>query len=310
MKKQIHYPIVFIFDTNAFSYLADDKHFEYVLEKIRNQNDTVFPLFSLINFYEYLKGINNDSILRKRQNYMKAIKKITVGGSIFLNPTSHVQYFTNQITTDQAKNEADFFIKMINLFLSLKNYRDYEDSFKELLKDVNSRIEEIIAGYKSMRDILVGTKRGYSKDGLKDVFKNRFSKSPLKEDYEILAPNIISRFKLKLDLKNKDISIELSKYPSINYFIDVYWKYIGQLIFNEREPAWGDYFDLEQMVYLNIADYFVTNENRVRLWINENHNPELRGRALSPEKFINILDNSIIEKKAKQNFSLEWLSLK
>lgn len=309
MPKFYQNAVIFIFDTNAFSYTVDRTDFDHFLRKLEKQNKTVFPFFSLINYYEYLKGIKNDTTLTERQSYIRAIKKITLGGSIFLNPFSHVQYFSNQITKEQAKKEADFFIRMINLFLSLKSYGDYEHRFKRLLRNVNSGIDKIVTGYKGMRDSAIQLKREYSKRKLKEVFKNRFDKSPSKEDYDILVRNMALRFKLNIDFDNEDIMEILAEFVSIRCFVDVYWKYVGQLVFNNRNPKWGDYFDLEQMVYLNIADYLVTNEKRVRIWVNENHNPELRGRAISSDEFYDLLDSLIIEKKAKEPVNLEWLSL-
>ena len=142
MNQQFHNSIIFIFDTNAFSYIADHEDFDKIVSKLQNQNNTIFPLFSLINFYEYLKGITNDSILYDRKRYIKSIKKITMGGSIFINPVSHIQYFSNQIPRDEAKREADFFINMINTFISLKNYTDYEHRFKNLLTEVNLKLQK------------------------------------------------------------------------------------------------------------------------------------------------------------------------
>jgi len=59
--------------------------------------------------------------------------------------------------------------------------------------------------------------------------------------------------------KQIDFDTAYSKIPTVRYFIDIQIAYYQ--LKEETKPEEGDYFDLEYVIYLDLMDYFVTNDN-------------------------------------------------
>lgn len=55
--------------------------------------------------------------------------------------------------------------------------------------------------------------------------------------------------------------IAYNKIPTVRYFIDLQNAYYDRMLKDRTEPQESDYFDLEYVIYLDLMDYFVTNDN-------------------------------------------------
>jgi hypothetical protein len=58
-----------------------------------------------------------------------------------------------------------------------------------------------------------------------------------------------------------DYETAYSKIPTVRYFIDIQRTYYERMIEEGTKPEEADYFDLEYVIYLDLMDYFVTNDN-------------------------------------------------
>lgn len=99
---------------------------------------------------------------------------------------------------------------------------------------------------------------------------------------------VVARLKKCLNIANcspfRTYSDMMSAFPSLKYPI------FTLLSRRDLYPGWHfearDYFDLLQLVYFQYADYFITQEKKLRKSINAITDTNLAGRAISLEDFI------------------------
>lgn len=291
--------LIFIFDTNAHTQIIDNLDFSGILSKISDQNKTILPHFTHINFYEYLFGVNEHNI-GKMQNYVKNIFRLTQGGSVFPDPISHVQSTTGHIGMEQVSSQIKNFIANIKSFLRLENYEEFMAIFGNHIEMSKKDVVRIVDGYKDMAKKTTEIRNKFQTEGRIQEYNNWIHTAPTDEDMEIFLQHTIKRFKLNPDEIELNIERFQKELPAIIYFAHVFWHYVQELVLNKRKPRRGDYWDLEQIVYLNIADYLVTGDRPLRHLINNACDPNLEGRAISPQEFIRLIDQDIIVPRAPQ----------
>ena len=292
--------IFIIFDTNAHSFLIDQNNYSNIIDNFEKSKPKIIPHFTDINFYEYLKGINTVEELIKRQKYIKNIYKSTLGGSLFLSSKSHIQDAIGQLNLASKQEEILNILKYIRFFINLKSLSDFKNTLKKMQDETLKELVRIKHNKSLRQKNMIQIFKDYRKSNNLKEIKSRLQSLPKEDDYNVLIPIILERFEVKAFNKSINRKNIFSVLPSLKYFIDVNWKYNCQMTLNKRKVQANDYFDIEQVIYLNIADYLVTREKNLLSWINDSGNPELKGRAISPNDLLNLINTNKIIKRAPQ----------
>jgi hypothetical protein len=291
-------PVVFVFDTNAHSYIADREDFDKIVGKLKNRDQPLIPQLTFINFFEYLKLVKDDASLKRAQDYVRKLKAITLGGSILPLAELHVQYTAGLIGRERLETDVRTLLKNMNTFLKMQSFADFKDLFEPSLEKDIARISEIVAGYEGMKEPTLEVLREFREQKKVDDFKRWLSLKAQREYLETFTERAIRRFGLSFSQFSNNIDVVFRSLPSVRYYVAVYLHYVKQLTLGKRKPKPSDYIDLEQVVYLNVADYLVTRDGFLRDLINNSGEPDLKGRAISPREFIAMLGDTHVEPRA------------
>jgi hypothetical protein len=297
--------IRFIFDTNAFSYIADRSDYETIVDLIERQNKQIIPHLSLFNLYEYVKGISSVVILKKRKEYIRRIRRITLGATVFPDTITHLQLVSGQITRQEAAKNSQALLGLVNNFMAINNVRGLRTAFDSFINNTAILIRDMTESSLKVRDSISNE---ISTSANAKQFRAVLSRPPDDAYIDIIAPHLLNeRYKLDVNYSPEEREQIFSKFPSIKYMCDVYWIYFGYLAINNAKPKESDIFDMAQLVYLNIADYYVTRDKKLRDRINHPDNPDLYKRAISPQEFISMLDSRLVVKRAPQHGLSIWV---
>jgi hypothetical protein len=295
----------FIFDTNAFTYVADHIHYDAVLLKLNKQNKQLIVSFSIFNLYEFIRGIKTENELAKRKKYFRRIKEITLGGAIFPDPITHLHLASGQITTQIALDNSKALVGVINNFIAVKSIQMLKDDFGSLFNKIDKFIKRINDDSAKVKNCI---REWLAEKPNNTTLKKRLCNPPNFNDYDIMMPQLLeNRYNINIEYLPENRMEIFNRFPSVKYLCDIYWEYFSHLSLSKAKPLKSDILDLAQAIYLNIADFFVTRDKRLRDLINYCGNVDLKGRAISPEVFISMLDNRIIVKRAPQRASNIWV---
>ena len=106
----------------------------------------------------------------------------------------------------------------------------------------------------------------------------------------------------------EEVSFEnaFARFHSFRYWVDYRITYENKIIYQNKKPKPSDYFDWEQLVYLNIMDYLVTNDEGLRKILRESINPELEAVTLRFGEFTACLKGELPLKRAPDSASKKW----
>ena len=256
--------------------------------------------------FEYVRGINSENELAKRKQYIRRIKKTTLGGNIFPDPVTYLQLAAGRITRQICSEKSSALIGLINNFLAVKTVQVLHREFRSFLQNTAGIIKSMNDDSAKVKDLI---SHEFQNSPNRERFKTRLSHPPTDTDCDIMAPHLLNeRYGLNVKYTSEKRSEILQAFPSIKYMCDIYWKYFGHLVISRAKPRESDIFDMAQVVYLNRADYFVTRDGRLRKLVNECGNTGLKDRAISSDDFILMLDKSVIVKRAPQAGSSFWVN--
>lgn len=293
--------MIFIFDCNAHLYLINNPNYATICDTIAHQNHILAPYLSPLNFLELIHGIKSESQLISRKENLKKIHQLC-GNALLPDPKVHIQQLAKAITYTDYCLEANKFIDSIAMFYSVKNLKEFGILFQPHLDFIREFQQKFIDSYKELCNSLLTQKKQFrisegTQKGIFNLFKNYLNKPPEDRIYNSLLPNLLFRYEIIDKYNTIEMSTIFDQIPSLKYYIDVFWKYTSNNVLSgktPRKPTVQDYFDLEQVVYLNNAHYLVTEEKRILNWVNNCGNTDLKGRAISASRFLELLNSPII----------------
>jgi hypothetical protein len=89
--------------------------------------------------------------------------------------------------------------------------------------------------------------------------------------------------------------------------VDYRITYENKVIYDNKKPRPSDYLDWEQLVYLNIMDYLITNDKALRRTLGESINPELGRVTLGFDEFLGCLRGRLPPRRAPDLADRIWL---
>lgn len=281
-------PLLVHLDTNVYSHLFQNDFPE--LTKIATElvnGGRILIIFNCANFYEILCQINQNNFLDVREKYRRCSK--LCNGNTFEDDWGHVQssiYYcmgdthsprleyrdvlkamTSAPDYNKVKDAVEFLQTHAGDFLD--NWTSYTDDRLQRYKD--QLLQELNQQYKSSKDRLEAIKREFEGDKL-DLLRQSVWKS------------FVSHYRLPSRLAKSSYE-EFFHIPAVRYCINVHIAYYEKMLLQKMKARRDHYFDIEQVVYLDIMDYFITNDGQLFDLLQNRHVTEIKDRVL---KFDNI----------------------
>jgi hypothetical protein len=113
-------------------------------------------------------------------------------------------------------------------------------------------------------------------------------------------------YSLAPQLREFSLSFAYENFHSFRYWVDYRLTYENKLIFENKKSVSGDYLDWEQTVYLNIMDYLVTEDKKLKAILKGCDNEEMHHVAISFNEFIECLKSGLLPKRAPDTTSEVW----
>ena len=302
-------PILFIFDTNAHTYLADHPDFDSIIEKLNSRRPLFIPHFTFVNFFEYLKMVHDKESLCRAQGYVRKVKSITLGGSILPDVKLHVRAAAGIASEEQLTDDMKQFLSGMNMFLRIKGIDEFSEVVAPALSKDMDRVSRIVAGYRRSDEISRKVLKSLRQSRKVDSFKKGLSLGADSVSVRSFLKGAVKRFGLVDGAGGFSSAKLLETVPSIRYYSSVFLHYSRQSALVKRDAKDSDYIDMEQVGYLNVADYIVTGDRFLQDLINHCGEEDLVGRAISPLKFLDMIDDNSIGPIAPQKGVQKWVGL-
>jgi hypothetical protein len=293
----------FAFDTNAYSCLCDRNDFDAIVALIKDQRGTVRPLFSVGNWFEYLKGMT-ESNFTKRQSYLKSIHRLVLEGAVLADTKSHIRHALGMVTDADLIGQVSEMLANIRLLIHARDFHAFWTEVGEAIRHDVERNSAICSGYSDMIKVIVD-RAEITKSAIGEKWLSALLQGDKTADgFRNMVNGGLKRFDLNLSFFGGDPKVLFQRLPSVEYFFDVYLHFVRRGVHNKRKVKSGDYVDMDQVFYLNVADYLVTRDKALRSLVNECGNDALKSRAISPEEFIDLLHKPIIVPRAPEAFAV------
>nr|MBN2276719.1 hypothetical protein [candidate division Zixibacteria bacterium] len=253
-----------------------------------NLNLNLFP------FFEQLGTSENEESYRKIQGFINSTLAIK-DENVLLPVELYVWRMSDALPDDSLRDGSLFWFELINDFFQGKGPEEMADNLAKV-KDYRDKAYKYITNFgEAVRAHAAGFA---NPSGLRQTFAGN---SDLVNDFRrFIFDKLQLRFKLKGVMNNyPDFQYMVQRLISLFYLADVQICYNLNLL-EGAAPDDREYIDLEQIVYLNGCDYFITNNKKYLRLINECSFADLKGRAISLDTFMEWLksENFNPEKKA------------
>jgi hypothetical protein len=294
-------PVIFYFDKMIWSKIL--KMEKQQQELLKSSIESLFEkgdllvVFSPINLIELVDGID-------KQNYELCKEELRLIGEItqfhlLEDPWEHVKRVTGNrfgLELDSPRSDylavsarisrAEFYESLENIIESIKKkVREFEDSWVTFTKETKEfalKLSKEKLG--QLRTPAVGIERQ------RELWKGFCRHYPVASE----------TYQLTLDQA-------LGCFPIFRAWVDIQMVYHNQMIFGNRNPEPQDYLDIEQTVYVNVFDYFVTEEKRIHRMVEQTQNIELQGRFIRFDNFLFYLEHGLPAKRAPEPINKVWV---
>lgn len=305
----------FYFDKNVWSHdimnmsESDCRDFLNLIQPLRNEFK-IGICYSPINILELINGIKLEEHYLKCQEEIRMADRIC-GSNLLESPWHHVQRIADTLLGLPIRN---FDISFLQLYseIAMSPYTHIEPKILPIRKLLNRWIEEWVSEVNAI--ILEGRRIFGLLEGDQDLIlqgkKFRNSQWTLnRKQREWIS--FCQHFSLPSQLlKNLPFASAYQKFHSFRYWVDYRLTYENKLIFEKNRKAQsGDYFDWQQVVYLNIMDYLVTKDTGLMTILKECENTEMHHVAISFNQFRDCLRSGLPPKRAPESSSKRWLDI-
>ncbi len=112
-------------------------------------------------------------------------------------------------------------------------------------------------------------------------------------------------YSLSTEIKNSTFHFIYHNFHSFRYWVNYRITYENKLLFEEWNPKRSDYLDWQQVVYLNIMDYIVTEDEKLKTILKECDDEEMHSVAMSFDEFISSL-SVLPPQRAPETTTEQW----
>jgi len=287
-----------LFDNNALADLAKSNakaiyDLRNRIIKLSNTGKISFR-FSPIAFYEQLAGVNSKESLANAQNTVKNAYSLTAAGHFLLDPVFHLKRNLSLVSKNDVINKGKMWVETFRIFIKCTNVNDFHENFGEMQSILSNQLDIIFKKSSELAQEGRNSIDFESRRSFKLFLKDRHFRNYLRKS---IFESTIDHFNLSSARNYYKLSKVLRLIPSILYFVDtrlyLNWKYAAG-----RNPRSSDYFDLEQLIYLDICDYILTMDGGLIDILDNCGNNGLRNRALRLDFFKSDSNIANLQKRA------------
>ncbi|MDP3025265.1 MAG: hypothetical protein Q8O10_06990 [candidate division Zixibacteria bacterium] len=302
--------IKFYLDKNIWSHRimkmspSELEDFKNLLGPLREQSK-IEIYYSPINVLELIKGMKLEEYFEKCREEISLADRIT--NKHFLEyPYDHVRRSAFWFLGQPFKEPDLAFLNLCRKIAISSSYQAIEPEIQPLrdmlnrwVKDWADDLNSVIQNLKEKfnleacnRDFYIQTKKLWENE----VILDRKQKTWVA---------FCRHFSLPSELKDFPLASAYDGFHSFRYWVDYRLRYESKLIFDNRKAEPSDYFDWLQIVYLNVMDYLVTEDEKLRTILKECDNEEMHRVAMSFDEFIGRL-SGLPPKRAPDTTIEKW----
>lgn len=301
--------INFYFDKNIWSDIiemseSDRVHLQNLINPLKEQLK-IGIYYSPVGVLELIKGMKIEKHYQKCQYEIRIADRIT-NKHILEDPWNHV---IRTARTFLRVPDSKFDLRFLNLCrdIAIVPYHQMERRIQTLRETLIKWEKEWLDGITS----------------IKAFFREKFSiedknqpLAPLAQEYRKGESVLIrketawiafcDRYILPSELKRFPWQSAYEKFHSFRYWVSYRLAYENKLFYQNKNPECSDYLDWQQVVYLNIMDYLVTNDHKFRAILKESDNTEIHTVAITFNEFLDLLQGKLPLKRAPDTTSEKW----
>lgn len=283
---------------------VERRELENLIEPLRNESK-IGIWYSPISILELIRGMLLGTHYEKCREEIKLASVITA--KRFLdNPWDHVGR-SGYAFVHKPFKEPDL---------------RFLDLCREIVVSSYMQIEPRIA---PIRDLLMRWQKDWadSLNGIKSSFRNDFGfllgdKALMSKAKKLVGDEWMTRrterawkpfcrhYSLPTELENWPSDRVLQEFHSFRYWVDYRLTYENKLFFDNKKPIPSDYLDWEQIVYLDIMDYLVTNDTALITILSESKNNELNKVSMRFIEFLECLKGTLPPARAPSEAFEKW----
>jgi hypothetical protein len=291
--------INFYFNKNIWSDIA-----EMSASDLRDLQDLINPLkdqlkieiyYSPIGVLELIKGMKLEEHYQKCQEEIRLADRVS-GQYILEDPWTHVRRSAHWLHGQPAKNPETHFLNLCR-DIAILSYLE----IKPRVQPIHDLLDKWLGGWSNELNFIKLHFKNTESPAAE--FRNAEWSVKRKQRFWI---SFCDHYSLPSRLKELPFIIAYNEFHSFRYWVEYRLAYENKLFFENKNPKPSDYFDWQQTVYLNIMDYLVTNDKKLKSILKESNNEELHRVAISLNEFIDCLRGTLPPKRAPDNCSEQW----
>jgi len=304
--------IKFYLDKNIWSH----KIMEMSSSKLEDFKNLIKPLreqlkieiyYSPINVLELIKGMKLEEYFEKCRKEIRLADRIT--NKHFLEyPYDHVRRRAFWFLGQPFKEPDLAFLKLCEKIANSSSYQAIEPEIQPLrdmlnrwVKDWADDLNSVIQNHKEKFNLEAGNRNFYIQT--KKLWENGVILDNRKQKTWV---TFCRHFSLPSELKDFPLASAYDGFHSFRYWVNCRLIYEDKMLFENRKADPSDYFDWLQIVYLNIMDYLVTEDRKLKAIFNKCDDKEMHNVAISYDEFVGCLKNDLLPKRAPDTTSEQW----
>jgi hypothetical protein len=257
-------------------------HFNKILA---DKNMDLEILLSWVNVFEKIRGSTEEYHFIKNRDIIKmALNDLNV--CLLANPDAHIKM---QFDKGRWETHGQFLKTLLFDFRDANNLSEFMHKWHDWISKSNADLERIKKEYDDMAQqvaALPKKAKGASNEGI----------------YDSLKAHLIEKFSLPQEYVESNSEVLYNDFPSIRYYAELFIDFAIGIGNSTYRKDVGNYLDNAQVLYLNIVDYFITNDKGLVSRMRNLKSGALIERVFTLNEFIE-LGNSQINRRAPQEVS-------
>lgn len=283
------------FDANIYFDLFKRKEFTPyfdVLSEVVKKNRLRIH-FTSVNFDEFLICLNQNNFEKVREDFRKA-SILTNSGNCVEFPWWHVG---RAVAIEFGFPVPELAFEYIGLCRKISLAASYNEVSAEIERE-KSHLQEFKQNQVASREQILVLARHRIRDS--KISANELFSPPLSDNFltpireaiwRALTKALVLRFKFPEECQQITYQQAVLRIPSVALYCDAQIGYLYRQLVEKVKTRGGDYFDMEQVVYLDIMDYWISNDKGAWANLEKFSNKEILNRILTLEQFIARLLN-------------------
>jgi len=226
---------------------------------------------------QFKDAITWDQVAERQQRLSLFYAAIGSRG-ILAYPDLHLKRRFGLTNRDESKRAAKLLDNRLQQFLDLCCFAEYETAFGPESQYIKGSASDI--GKNMDRSLSVLRKSAVKSD--RNNLKRGLASANRRQWYAEFGGEALKRFSIVRTHPLPPGSLE-QDFPSLCYLIDLYRVLDYKAILPPNPMSWESsmLIDMDQIVYMDVMDYLITDDSPLTSLVNDSGNPELVGRCLS-----------------------------